>query len=188
MRAFNEAKPALVHAGLEPLRQLRAVDLLVIAHPSFSQAIAPLISQRRAQGLRTELLTTSSIYQAQRAAYPDAQSIVGYLRSLSRRGARPRYLLLVGGDSYDYDNVLGLGSLSFVPTGYARTSEFVGHAPTDMPYADLDLDGLPEVAVGRWPVRTRRRSRGDDRQEHGLRERRYRLWSVVDLGPGQRQL
>ena len=31
MRAFNEAKPALVHAGLEPLRQLRAVDLLVIA-------------------------------------------------------------------------------------------------------------------------------------------------------------
>ncbi len=66
-----------------------------------------------------------------------------------------RSVLLVGGDTYDYQNALGLGSKSFVPTPYAQTDPvIVQFAPADAPYSDLNDDGVPEVAVGRFPVRT----------------------------------
>ncbi len=134
--------------------RLEAVDLLIISHPTFVEALAPLVAQRRSEGLLTEVVTTEAIYQQQLAAYPSATVVAEFLRDQGASGAQPRYLLLVGGDSYDYDDVLGLGSRSFLPTFYRRTGTLVSHAPTDLPYADLNGDGQPDIAVGRWPVRS----------------------------------
>jgi hypothetical protein len=65
-----------------------------------------------------------------------------------------RYVLLVGGDTYDYYDRLALGSISDVPTLYGSTHPVVNHAPLDGLYADIDGDGSPEIAIGRFPVRT----------------------------------
>ncbi|MCL4810771.1 MAG: hypothetical protein KJ062_23675, partial [Thermoanaerobaculia bacterium] len=59
------------------------------------------------------------------------------------------------GDTYDYHDALGQASKSFVPTLYAQTDPVVvRYAPADALYGDVDGDGVPEVAVGRFPVRT----------------------------------
>jgi hypothetical protein len=65
-----------------------------------------------------------------------------------------RFVLLVGGDSYDYKDYLGLGSMSFIPSLYVTTGLVVSFAPGDPLFGDIDGDGVPEIAVGRLPVRT----------------------------------
>jgi len=65
-----------------------------------------------------------------------------------------RYVLLVGGDTYDYANNLGIGSLSFIPTSYRRISSIIAYAPADSVYADTNGDGASDLALGRWPVRS----------------------------------
>jgi hypothetical protein len=133
---------------------LAPVDFLIVAHPSFADALQPLLAQRNGEGLSTRIVSTDALYQAGASARPQPAAIRSHLQALAAAGAAPGYVLLVGGDSYDYDDVLGIGSISFLPTHYRRTGPFINHAPSDLPYADLDDDGLPDLALGRWPVRT----------------------------------
>jgi hypothetical protein len=60
----------------------------------------------------------------------------------------------VGGDSYDYHDYLGIGSVSFVPTLYVETHPVVRFSPSDPSLGDLNRDGVPDLAIGRFPVRT----------------------------------
>ena len=78
-----------------------------------------------------------------------ADAIGRYLKQ-----AKPRFVLLVGGDSHDYHNYLGLASQSFIPTRYAQTDALVTYAPADGWYVDYNNDGKPQAALGRLPVRT----------------------------------
>ena len=64
-------------------------------------------------------------------------------------------MLLVGGDSYDYHNYLGIGSRSFIPTFYTQTVNEVRFTPADALFVDLDDDRIPDLPIGRFPVRTR---------------------------------
>ena len=61
-------------------------------------------------------------------------------------------MLLVGDASLDPRNYLGLGSFDLVPTKLIDTA-FLETASDDW-FVDFNGDGLPEMAVGRLPVRT----------------------------------
>jgi hypothetical protein len=63
------------------------------------------------------------------------------------------HVLLVGSDSYDYRDILEMGSMSFIPTFYAATDR-IAHTPSDGLLADIDGDNVADKAIGRWPVRT----------------------------------
>jgi hypothetical protein len=63
-------------------------------------------------------------------------------------------VLLVGADTIDAPGYLNSGSVSFIPAPYASTSRFVRYAPADPLLADGDRDGVPDLALGRLPVRT----------------------------------
>ena len=141
---------ALAPAPLEPPRD---ADMLVISHPSFVADVASLVDVRRSEGLQVAVVTTEQILSHESASRLSADALQRYIREAAK-GGRLAYVLLVGGDSYDYDDVLQLGSRSFVPTFYRVTHPLIRHAPTDVPFADLDDDGLPDIAVGRFPVRT----------------------------------
>ncbi len=64
------------------------------------------------------------------------------------------FVLLVGGDTYDYLDYLDQGAVSFIPSPYAQTDAIVRFAPVDALYGDIDGDNVPDLAIGRWPVRT----------------------------------
>jgi hypothetical protein len=63
-------------------------------------------------------------------------------------------VLLVGGDVYDYRNFEGQNARSFIPSIYAATGNNISFAPVDAKYVDLDNDNIPDLPIGRLPVRT----------------------------------
>lgn len=126
---------------------------LAIIPTGFAEEIAPLINARSAQGLGTRVVDLEAIYQHYSAGVVDPEAIRRFLReAYTQMGTR--YVLLAGGDTYDYFNRLGLNSVSLIPTFYRKTHEVVYFAPADNVYADVDDDGLPEIAIGRLPART----------------------------------
>ena len=138
-----------VHAAIEAARTGEAVDYLIVSHPQFESDLAPLIALQTARGLRVEVLNTQQIYARYSDFAPDPNAIAA---AIAQR--RPRFVLLVGGDSVDYHDYLNLGSQSFIPTFYRQHDPIVRFAPTDMSYSDFNADGIPDAAIGRLPVRT----------------------------------
>lgn len=129
-----------------------ALDYLVIAHPLFADSLQPLLQLQASRGLSTAVITTEAIYAAHSDHAPDPAAIKQAVQAAKARGAR--FLLLVGGDSYDYHDYLGIGSQSYVPTEYVAANDYIFHAATDAAYADVDGDQQPDLAMGRLPVRT----------------------------------
>lgn len=128
-------------------------DYLVISHPQFAEGLAPLLAAKVAQGLSVKVARTDAIYQRFGAGHADPAAIQAYLRE-ARQQLGTRFVLLVGGDSYDARNWLGSNSLSFVPTTYVNLHPVVRFGASDASYADTDGDGMPDLAIGRWPVRS----------------------------------
>ena len=60
----------------------------------------------------------------------------------------------MGGDTSDPNNYRKLGATSFVPTLYAATDDLIRWAPVDPLFTDVNADGIPDLAIGRYPVRT----------------------------------
>ena len=111
--------------------------------------MSQLVRLQQSRGYRTQAFDVQRIYAAYSDFETDVQAVSRFIRAV-----RPAYVLLVGADSFDYHDYLGLGSQSFVPTHYVRTDAIVSYAPADNVYADFDSDGIPDVALGRLPVRT----------------------------------
>jgi len=129
----------------------KEVDYLIISHPLFrdSAPMADLVALQEGRGYRTAVVDVETLYAAYSDFEVSAEAISRYLKQ-----AKPRFVLLVGGDSHDYHNDLGLASQSFIPTRYAQTDALVTYAPADGWYVDYNDDGKPQAALGRLPVRT----------------------------------
>jgi len=67
-------------------------------------------------------------------------------------GKSPRFVLLVGDASFDPKNYYGYGYWDLVPTKLIDT-QYLETASDDW-FVDFNSDGLPEMTIGRLPVRT----------------------------------
>ncbi len=130
-----------------------AAELVAIAPYRFMAEIEPLLQARRDQGISARVFDVEELYRHYNDGIVDPEAIRSFLKDAHQQWGT-RYVLLVGGDSYDYFDRLGLGSVSDVPTFYGEVHNVVRHAPLDHRYSDLDDDGDAELAVGRLPVRT----------------------------------
>lgn len=128
-------------------------DLMIIASARFAGSMGALVAAREAEGLRVRVVDVAQIYEHYSNGIIDPEAIRRFAADANAQ-LSTRYLLIVGGDTYDYLNRLNLGSISDVPTIYRKTHEFVSFAPVDGEFGDFDQDGRPEVAVGRLPART----------------------------------
>ena len=97
-------------------------DFLIIAHPTFMPAINqpdhPLnqyIQHRQAQGWNIKAVAIDEIQTQYSAGMPLPDALTRYLKA-ANQDFEFSHVLLVGSDSYDYMNRLGLNSMSFIPT------------------------------------------------------------------------
>jgi len=133
-------------------------NYLVIAHPRLiTPSLERLVEQRGSEGYTTKIVDVRWLYDEYTDGNVDASAIKDYIAD-AKEQLGTEYVVLVGGDTYDYKNHMRLSrrAISLVPTIYGATGQAVRHAPVDPLYGDVDEDGLPEVMVGRLAVQTRK--------------------------------
>ena len=130
-----------------------SADYLILSHGAFLDALAPLVSLQQSRGLNTRVVDVAQVFLQYGEGLPEGEAIRRYLQAAAKRMG-VRYVLLVGADTYDYKNFLGLGSFSLVPTLYRSLGNGIRYAPTDNALVDFDDDSVPELAIGRLPVRS----------------------------------
>lgn len=128
-------------------------DYLVVTNSVFTTSLAPLVAYHESQGRTVRVVDLTTIYQAYSHGVVDAAAIDEYLAD-AVAALDVRWVLLVGADSVDYRDYDGDGSFSLLPSLYGSTGFNVTFAPIDPAYADVDGDGVPDVALGRMPART----------------------------------
>jgi hypothetical protein len=119
-------------------------DTVVVCPKPYLQALQPWIVHRRGRGHRLQIISEPRTAEELRESIRD-----------TARGGALRYVLLVG-DAPPHAEIANGAAQSdrWVPTHAvpAKVNVAWGSEPeiaTDSPYADLDDDGLPDVAVGR---------------------------------------
>lgn len=148
-------------ANIAPLRQSnwrdtsQQVDLIILTTDELAPSLAPLVAAREAEGLSVSLVPVGDIYDefGGGAASPDSlKQFITYAYE-NWQPPQPRYLLLVGDATSDYRDYLGMAPQNIVPAPMVAVS-YSGETVSDSVLADTDEDGMPNMAVGRWPVNT----------------------------------
>ena len=156
---FSGATP-LTPASIEPAPERlqspsAGADYLVITHPDLQQALQPLIEHRQTQGLRTAVITTDQIYDRFSGGLPTPTALTDFLRWATETwpAPAPSFVLLAGDASYDPLDYTSGPYQNLVPTALRATQE-MGETASDNALADIDGDGLPDLAIGRFPAQT----------------------------------
>lgn len=146
--------PKTIQAARAPVDiRTGPASYLVISHAAFLPGLAPLVAARSAEGHTVKVVDVEDVYAQFRGGVFDAHAIRDYVAH-AHSAMGTRFVLLVGGDTYDYHDYLGLAPVSFLPSLFRDAGPIVHHAPSDPSYADVDRDGLQDLAIGRLPVRT----------------------------------
>lgn len=128
-------------------------DYLIISHGTLIDSVQPLVEHHTALGRRVKVVDVADIYATYSGGVVDAAAIDTYVaRATEALGVR--WLLIAGADSIDYRDHDGDGSVGLVPSLYGATGFNITFAPIDPAYADVDGDGVPDIAMGRLPART----------------------------------
>jgi hypothetical protein len=129
---------------------------LLVTAPAFRKELTPLIEQRRAEGFKVTVLDTTNVLTVEQIQQGDGAPLQAYLKEHCGPSNGPNYLLLAG--------VTGtFGSTNdeqiTVPALRGAVGRMKGK-PGDYGYSLPDKDGLPALAVGRFPARTAVEVRG----------------------------
>lgn len=131
-------------------------DYLIVTHPDFEDAIAPLAALRTAQGLRVQTVSIDEVYDVFSFGELDPWA----LKELMKRAAgawrepAPSYVLLVGDSTYDT-----LDRFSFTDPGQLKIPTVLFDNPQVRASSDnsavlLDHDLVPDAGLGRIPAQS----------------------------------
>jgi hypothetical protein len=130
----------------------RGTDYLIVAHSDFIDQAQRLASVKSAAGLQAVVVDLERAYDRFSGGVVEAGAVRELIRHAARV-SRVRYVLLLGDDSFDHSDRLGLDVASYVPSLHAWDGQF-GRVPSENLYADVDGDGAPDVAIGRLPAQS----------------------------------
>lgn len=138
-------------------RTFSGADLLVLAHPRHMNAAERLAEHRRTAGLSAVAISSQDIYDEFNHGLMDAEAIAAFIEhAYANWPLQPRYVVLLGDDTWDYRNIIGGGRPNVVPSLYYQ-SRGRGLAPSDFLYALVDGDDLlPDLSIGRLPASSAR--------------------------------
>ena len=127
-------------------------DLFVLTHATLTEALRPLIDQRRRDGWRVVVADVEDVYDEYSFGHKTPKAVREWLRAMEKRNRTFSYLLLAGDGSFDPRNYLGVGDTDLVPAKSIDTS--IAETASDDWFADFNGDGVSEMPVGRLPART----------------------------------
>lgn len=134
-------------------KRANKADLVIFTRADFISALEPLKALRESQGYRVAVVDVADVYDEFSYGNKTPQAIKDFLaHATSSWKVKPRFALFAGDATYDPKNYLGLGDSDIVPTKLIDT-HFLETASDDW-LVDFNGDGLPEMAVGRLPVRS----------------------------------
>lgn len=156
-------QPHDLETGPEP--GVAGADYLIISHRAFIDALAPLIALKREQGQGVAVVDVQDAYNAWSFGARDPEAIRSLVRTAaSRWHPAPRAVLLVGAGTVLMRPPSGQSDTTFVPPYLLAADPWLGEIPCDSCYTRLDGDNplsdpLPDIAIGRLPVRTAEEAR-----------------------------
>jgi hypothetical protein len=128
-------------------------DVVMIGHADFLPSLAALKTLRESQGHTVAVIDVQDLYDEFNFGQKSSYAIQDFLLNAQAEWqTKPRFVLLVGDATFDPHNYLGLGDFDFVPTKLVDTA--VLETASDDWFADFNGDGVPQIAIGRLPVRT----------------------------------
>ena len=127
---------------------------LIISHPDFVDAssLQDLQTDLVSEMGSAQIVDVDAIYAQFGNHLFDPAAIQAYIQ-YAHANLGTQYVLLVGGDVYDYRQFENQDATSFIPSIYASTGNSINFAPVDAKYVDLDDDNVPDLPIGRLPVR-----------------------------------
>ncbi len=153
-------------------------DTLVVCPPAFQPALAEWKAYRESQGHQLQVVDSPAMASGVRAVIQSANG-----------SKRLKYVLLIG-DAPCAGMPDRQRALTTTPTNYipAKVNVQWGSEPwiaTDVPFADLDSDDVPDLAIGRIPVSSaqqlavvlRKTLDYEQKAAHGAWERRLNIAS-----------
>ncbi len=146
-------RPSLSLANNSSLDLNQQYDYLMISHPDFISSLNQLVNYHQASGLSVLVVNVEDVYAEYSFHRKDANAIKTFIKDANLMTGIET-VLLVGSDTSDYLDNLDLGSKSFVPTLYFPTDEIIKYAPVDSLFVDTNNDLIPDLSIGRLPVRT----------------------------------
>ncbi len=146
--------------AIRPMRQsdwrnsANAADLLIVTTDALAPALEPLVAARQRQGLTAVVIPIAEIYDefGFGEASPDSLRAF-YQYAIANWQTPPAYTLLVGDATTDYRGYLDGAPQNIIPP-YMIPVQFGGETVSDSRLVDVDEDGRPDLAIGRWPVDT----------------------------------
>ena len=138
-------------------------DYIIITHPDFAAATAPLAAHRAAQNMRVVTVNINAIYDHFGEGRMNPAAIKTFLQAAFATwpSPAPTYLLLVGDGSYDFRNygqeVYGqiysnYDPKNFIPPFMAPVDPWWGETATDNQFVTLNGNTMPDMLVGRLAV------------------------------------
>jgi len=112
-----------------------------------------LIKQRKNQGLKVSVVDIEDVYDEFSFGNKTPQALKDFFAyTKSSWKIAPRFALLAGDATYDPKNYTGAGDNDVVPTKLVETA--FSETATDDWLVDFNGDQVPDIAIGRLPVRT----------------------------------
>ncbi len=134
-----------------------ADQIIIVAGDSMREDIEELIRHRKNQGVAVEIIDLMSLYNTFSSGIPGPEAIKTFLQYVRHNWhPGPRSVLLVGDGSIVRP---GTEEKNSIPVPLVQTYKY-GATPSDHWYVLLDGDdAIPDMAIGRLPVRSRQELR-----------------------------
>ena len=132
-----------------------AANLVIFTRREFMMGLGQLIALRQSQGYKVAMVDIQDVYDEFSYGNKSVRAIRDFLAyARGNWKVAPAFVLLAGDASFDAKNYLGFGANDLVPTRLIDTQ--LMETASDDWLADLNGDGVAEMAVGRLPIRSAR--------------------------------
>ncbi len=143
--AFADPKQPSVEAG-----EASPAEWMVVTAPGFRGSLAALIERRRAEGLRVSLVETTNVLTPEQIRSGDGWPLAAFIKQQFGKNTKHGCVLLVGALNA---SKVSMAEQTVVPGLPGMTGRMKGLAG-DYGYSLPDEEGIPRIAVGRFPGRT----------------------------------